>query len=170
MSLPTGAVSRSPPRARLVLERAHERIALQHVEEDNFIADHADFDLYPLVFERSSDPSNSGVSRPVVALAHGSDWYARPEAHARPVEPSPELARYAGAYYSEDPWVGWARVVQRQGRLWIGGTDPLTPIGDRLFRVGGPKSPEVAEFVDFIDGRPRRLRFGGGELERIEAA
>jgi hypothetical protein len=28
----------------------------------------------------------------------------------------------------------------------------------------------VAEFVDFIDGRPRRLRFGGGELERIEAA
>jgi D-alanyl-D-alanine carboxypeptidase len=156
---------------RLVLERAHERIALQHVEEDNFIADHVDFDLYPLVFERGdADPSNAGASRSVVALAHGSDWYARPDSHARPVEPSPELARYAGAYYSEDPWVGWARVVQRQGRLWIGGTDPLTPIGDRLFRVGGPKSPEVAEFVDFVDGTPRRLRFGGGELERIEAA
>jgi D-alanyl-D-alanine carboxypeptidase len=156
---------------RLVLERAHERIALQHVEDDNFIADHADFDLYPLVFERSdADPSNAGASRPVVALAHGSDWYARPEGPARPIESSSELARYAGAYYSEDPWAGWARVVQRQGRLWIGGTDPLTPIGDRLFRVGGPKSPEVAEFLDFVDGRPRRLRFGGGELERIEAA
>ncbi len=156
---------------RLVLERAHERITLQHVEEDNFIADHGDFDLYPLVFERSdADPSDAGAARPVVALAYGSDWYARPEGHARPIEASPELAPYTGAYYSEDPWVGWARVVQRQGRLWIGGTDPLTAIGDRLFRVGGSSSPELAEFVDFVDGKPRRLRFGGGELERIEAA
>jgi hypothetical protein len=61
-------------------------------------------------------------------------------------------------------------VVQRQGRLWIGGTDPLSPIGDRLFRVGQPTSPEVAEFLDFVDGSPRRLRFGAGEFERIEAA
>jgi CubicO group peptidase (beta-lactamase class C family) len=156
---------------RLVLERAHERIALQHAEEDNFIAEHADFDLYPLVFERdSASDSSAGASRPVVALAHGSDWYARPESHAKPIEPSPELARYVGAYYSPDPWVGWVRVVQRQGRLWIGGTEPLSPIGDRLFRVGRPTSPEVAEFLDFVDGSPRRLRFDGGELERIEAA
>jgi len=157
---------------RVVLERAHERITLQHVEEDTFIADHADFALYPLVFERDdAGPSNAGASRSVVALAHGSDWYARPDGHARPIEPSPELARYTGAYYSEDPWVGWARVVQRQGRLWIGGTDVLTPIGDRLFRVGEkPTSPEVAEFLQFVDGRPHRLRFGGGELGRIEAA
>ena len=157
---------------RLVLESAHERIPLQHGEGDTFIADHADFDLYPLVFERdTAGQSNAGASRPVVALAHGSDWYARPDGHARPIEPSPDLARYTGAYYSEDPWVGWARVVQRQGRLWIGGTDVLTPIGDRLFRVGEkPTSPEVAEFLQFVDGRPHRLRFGGGELERIEAA
>jgi hypothetical protein len=106
----------------------------------------------------------------VIALAHGSDWYARPGSPARPVDASPELARYVGAYYSADPWVGWVRVVQRQGRLWIGGTDLLTPIGDRLFRVGRPTSPEVAEFLDFVDGSPRRLRFDGGELERIEAA
>jgi hypothetical protein len=47
----------------------------------------------------------------------------------------------------------------------------LTPIGDHVFRVGEkPTSPEVAEFVEFVDGRPRRLRFDGGELERIEAA
>jgi D-alanyl-D-alanine carboxypeptidase len=179
---------------RLVLERAHERIALQHVEADTFIADHADLALYPLVFERDADaaspsnadashsnadashsnadasPSNAGASRQVVALGHGPDWYARPEGHARPIEPAPELARYEGAYYSADPWAGWVRVVQRQGRLWIGGTDPLSPIGDRLFRVGRPTSPEVAEFVAFVDGSPRRLRFGGGEFERIEAA
>ena len=157
--------------SRLVLERGHERIALQHTEEDTFIADHADFDLYPLVFERdTASGSNAGAARPALALAHGADWYARPENHARPIEASPELARYVGVYYSPDPWVGWARVVQRQGRLWIGGTDPLSPIGDHLFRVGeSPVSPEVAEFLAFVDGTPRRLRFDGGELERIES-
>jgi CubicO group peptidase (beta-lactamase class C family) len=154
---------------RLVLERGYERMPLQHVEEDTFIADHADFDLYSLVFERAD--AGAGASRPIVALAHGGDWYARPESHARPIEASPELARYTGAYYSADPWVGWVRVVQRQGRLWIGGTDLLTPIGDRLFRVGEKaSSPEVAEFLEFVEGRPRRLRFDGGELERIEGA
>jgi D-alanyl-D-alanine carboxypeptidase len=158
---------------RLVLERAHERIALQHVEDDTFIADHADFALYPLMFERAPDIAASrpaAASRPIVALAHGADWYARPEAHAQPIAPSPELTPYEGAYYSPDPWAGWARVVQRQGRLWIGGTDLLSPIGDRLFRVGRPTSPEVAEFVAFVDGSPRRLRFGGGEFERIAVA
>jgi D-alanyl-D-alanine carboxypeptidase len=93
---------------RLVLERAHERIALQHVEGDSFIADHADFALYPLMFERDTDTASSSdtgasnsdaaASRPIVALAHGPDWYARPEAHARPIAPSPELAPYEGAY------------------------------------------------------------------------
>jgi hypothetical protein len=123
------------------------------------------------VFERdSASQSSGGAGRAVIALAHGPDWYARPESHAKAIEPSPELARYAGAYYSADPWAGWARVVQRQGRLWIGGTDLLSPIGDRLFRVGRPTSPEVAEFVELVDGRPRRLRFGGGEFERIAAA
>jgi D-alanyl-D-alanine carboxypeptidase len=166
---------------RLVLERDHERIDLQHVEEDNFIADHADFDLYPLLFERDAageagagagaGAGAAGAGRPVLALAYGPDWYARAGSRAQPIEPSPELARYAGAYYSPDPWVGWSRVVQRQGRLWIGGTDPLTSVGDRLFRVGEKAtSPEVAEFSDFIDGSPRRLRFDGGDLERIEAA
>jgi D-alanyl-D-alanine carboxypeptidase len=166
---------------RLVLVRGHEHIPLQHTEEDTFIADHADFALYPLVFERDADTASAAdaaagqadtsAGRPVLALAHGRDWYARPEAHARPIAPSPELAPYEGAYYSADPWAGWARVVQRQGRLWIGGTDPLTPIGDRLFRVGEkPTSPEVAEFVAFVDGAPRRLRFDGGEFERIATA
>lgn len=173
---------------RLVIVRGHEHISLQHTEEDTFIADHADFALYPLVFERDMDtasPSEAGAghsdaapsvsdaaaNRPIVALAHGRDWYARPESNARPIAPSPELSPYEGAYYSADPWAGWARVVQRQGRLWIGGTDPLTPIGDRLFRVGEkPTSPEVAEFVAFVDGTPRRLRFDGGEFERIATA
>jgi CubicO group peptidase (beta-lactamase class C family) len=152
--------------AEVLLVRGEARIPLQHVEDDTFLADHADLELYPLVFEREGDPTSA-----VIALAHGSDWYARAATHARAIAPSPELARYVGAYYSADPWHGWVRVVQRQGRLWIDGTDPLTPIGDRLFRVGDKlTSPETAEFSDLVEGAAWQLRFDGGQFERIEVA
>ncbi|HTV97248.1 MAG TPA: serine hydrolase domain-containing protein [Steroidobacteraceae bacterium] len=157
-------------RVFLVLDR--QRLALQHRAGDSFLCDRPPFDLYPLVFERDANsPAQAGPSPPVSALAHGPDWYARAGGNARPIEPSPELDRYAGAYYSENPWDGWVRVVQRQGRLWIGGIAPLTPIGDRLFRVGAEaSSPETAEFSNVIAGRARTLRFDGGEFERIEVA
>jgi hypothetical protein len=149
-----------------VLVRGDAKIPLQHVEDDTFLANHPDLELYPLVFERAADSA-----RPVVALAHGPDWYARAGTQARPIEPSPELARYVGAYYSADPWHGWVRVVQRQGRLWIGGTDVLTAIGDRLFRVGDRQtSPETAEFSDAVEGTAQLLWFDGGEFRRIEVA
>ncbi len=158
---------------RIVLVRGRERIPLQHVEEDSFLADREGLDLYPLLFERAGEPADTrgGAAHPVVALAYGPDWYARSGAPARPIDPSPELARYAGVYYSADPWAGWVRVVQRQGRLWIGGTDPLTAIGDRLFRVGEkPSSPETAEFSDLVNDAAQLLRFDGAQFRRIEVA
>jgi CubicO group peptidase (beta-lactamase class C family) len=161
--------------AQILLVRREARIPLQHVEDDTFLADHADLDLYPLVFERERDPggaeSSGGAARPVVALAYGPDWYARAGTNVRAIDPSPDLARYVGAYYSADPWHGWVRVVQRQGQLWIGGTDPLTAIGDRLFRVGEkPTSPETAEFSALVEGTAQLLRFDGGLFQRIEVA
>jgi hypothetical protein len=75
------------------------------------------------------------------------------------------LANAQGTLY------GQLRVVQRRRQLWIGGTDPLVPIGDHLFRVGArPSSPEVAEFSDLKDGAPEFLWFDGGAFRRIGAA
>jgi D-alanyl-D-alanine carboxypeptidase len=161
--------------ARVYLIGGGQKIPLQHAEEDTFIAEHSQFDLYPLIFERgagAAGDSKPDSNRPVIALACGADWYVHsgaPNAHA--LDPSPELARYEGTYYSDSPWYGQLRVVQRQRQLWIGGTDPLVPIGDHLFRVGArPSSPEVAEFSDLKDGTPEFLWFDGGEFRRIGAA
>ena len=152
---------------RIHLEHGEQRISLQQTGEDTFIADHPDFDKYPLMFER--DPVGD---RRVVALAYGSDWYAgSSDQQARALTPAPELARYSGKYYSENPWHGLVRVVQRQRQLWIGGTNPLTPIGDHVFRVGAQNpGPETAEFSEFVDEVPRVLWFDGGEFRRVEDA
>jgi D-alanyl-D-alanine carboxypeptidase len=159
---------------RLFLVLEGKRVALQRSEDEIFIADHPEFELYPVVFERESAGTPSGraddAKRPIVALAHGADWYMHSRARdVHALEPSPELARYVGEYYSENPWFGTVRVVQRQRQLWIGGTDPLTPIGDHLFRVGAqPSSPEIAEFSELVDGIPHVLWTDGGEHKRIE--
>jgi hypothetical protein len=103
-------------------------------------------------------------------LTYGSDWYARAGYEGqKALEPSAALAPYTGEYYSENPWFGTVRVVQRQRRLWMGGTDPLIPIGDHLFRIGEEaNSPGVAEFSAFIADRPNLLWIDGTEFRRIE--
>ena len=126
---------------RLVLERAQERIPLQHAEDDNFIADHADFDLYPLVFERdSAGQSNGGTSRPVIALAHGADWYARPEGQARVIEPS------AGA----GPLRGGVLLRRSVGGLGASGAASRTPV-DRRY---GSFEPHRRSLVSRRSSRP----------------
>jgi hypothetical protein len=150
---------------RIRLEYGDQHVPLQQTGDDTFIADHPDFDSFPLIFER--DPQNAPR---IVAMAHGPDWYAvAGDPQARALTPVPELARYAGKYFCEDPWHGLVKVVQRQRQLWIGGTDPLTPIGDHLFRVGPQDpGPETAEFAEFVDGLPRLLWFDGGVFRRLE--
>jgi D-alanyl-D-alanine carboxypeptidase len=159
---------------RVVLSVGADKVPLQHVEGDVFLADHPGLDLYLLVFEREgneSDAAGGADKRPVMALTHGPDWYAHARNPARALEPSPELERFTGAYYSDSPWNGWLRIVQRQRRLWIAGTDPLVPIGDRLFRLGDkPSGAETLEFTNLIDGVPHTLWFDGAEFARMEVA
>ncbi len=161
---------------RLLLILAGGRVPLQQADPDTFIADHAGFDLFPLVFERDPHfvPKNSTDTSKgtIIALAYGSDRYVDSRYHDQVVlEPSPDLDRYVGKYYSEDPWHGTVRVVQRQRRLWLDGTDPLTPIGDNLFRVGAqPWSPEVAEFSGWAKEVPHLLFYDGGDFRRIGEA
>jgi D-alanyl-D-alanine carboxypeptidase len=156
--------------ARLYLGVGGQRVPLQHDTDDTFLTDHPEFDLFPVVFERATETAGeSGAKRPVIALAHGADWYARAGVQSAPaLDPSPDLARYEGYYFCENPWTTPQRVVQRQRQLWLGGTDPLVPMGDHLFRVGTkPTSPETAEFAELVNGVPQVLWFDGVELRRI---
>jgi CubicO group peptidase (beta-lactamase class C family) len=176
-----GAVYTSGTGRRIEIRAASDRlsllvdgrtISLQQSGDGNFIADQTGFDLFPISFERAetsadaTDKSKAAIS----ALTYGSDWYARAGYEGqKALEPSAALAPYTGEYYSENPWFGTVRVVQRQRRLWMGGTDPLIPIGDHLFRIGEEaNSPGVAEFSAFIADRPNLLWIEGTEFRRIE--
>jgi len=158
--------------ARLNLIVDGRTIPLQQSEDGSFIAEHGGFDLFPIVFERAAASSSADADnskQPVTALSCGADWFAREGYHGQsPLDASPVLARYVGKYYSENPWYGVVRVVQRQRQLWMGGTEPLTAIGNYLFRVGDqPSSPSVAEFSEWVDDVPNFLWLDGVQFRRI---
>jgi CubicO group peptidase (beta-lactamase class C family) len=165
--------------AGLVLLDAGQRIPLQAVGADQFIAGEAPFDLYPLVFGRAAVPTTPASAPPaaappaalppVVELGFGPDWFANARYTGDRSEPAaPQLAPYAGLYYNADPWAGATRIVLRRGRLWAGGALPLEPIGEHLFRwADEPSSPETAEFRDLVGGHAQVLLFDGAVLKRI---
>jgi CubicO group peptidase (beta-lactamase class C family) len=158
---------------RLTLMADGRMIALQQADGGDFIADQSGFDLFPIIFERAQTSSAAGTDAskaPITALAYGADWYARAGFQGeKALEPSAVLAKYVGEFYSENPWYGTVRVVQRQRRLWMGGTDPLMPIGNHLFRIGTEAtSPGVAEFSELIGEKPNLLWIDGVQFRRIE--
>jgi CubicO group peptidase (beta-lactamase class C family) len=158
---------------RLTLMADGRAIALQQSDGGDFIADQAGFDLFPIVFERAQTSSAAGTDAskaPITALSYGADWYARAGYQGeKALEPSAVLGKYVGEYYSENPWYGTVRVVQRQRQLWMGGTDPLIPIGNHLFRIGTEAtSPGVVEFSELIGEKPNLLWIDGVEFRRIE--
>jgi D-alanyl-D-alanine carboxypeptidase len=163
---------------RLFLISAGQTIPLQQSDDGTFIAEHAGFDLFPIVFERATAAAApagaaapSDASKPAItALSCGANWFARAGYKGEvPIQPSPLLAKYVGKYYSENPWNGVIRVVQRQGQLWLSGTDPLTPIGNDLFRIGEEASSlDVAEFTEEVNEAFNLLWFNGVQFQRIE--
>jgi CubicO group peptidase (beta-lactamase class C family) len=160
---------------RLNLVADGRTFPLQQSDDGNFIAEQAGFDLFPIIFERaevSSAAAGDKSKPPITALSYGADWYARAGYQAQAaLEPSAALAKYVGEYYSENPWFGTVRVVQRQRQLWMGGTDPLIPIGDHLFRIGAEAtSPGVVEFSALIGEQPNFLWIDGVQFRRIEQA
>lgn len=156
---------------RLVLVADGRTMPLQQTEGGDFLADRPGFDLFPIIFERAAtSPAAADKSKaPITALAYGADWYARTGYQGeKALEPSAALAKYVGEYYSENPWDGTVRVVQRQQQLWMGGTDPLVPIGNHLFRIGSEPGPGVVEFSDLIGEKANFLWLDGVQFRRIE--
>jgi Beta-lactamase len=160
---------------KLTLTADGRTIPLQQTDDGSFIAEEPGFNLFPIVFERAETPKAApgDKTKPaIIAMSYGPDWYARAGFQGQTaLEPSVALANYVGQFYSENPWNGTIRVVQRQHQLWAGGTDPLIPIGNHLFRIGAePTSPGVAEYSEFIDGTPHLLWVDGVEFQRVAEA
>jgi len=132
---------------------------LQPWGEDLFRTTHPAFREFSLLFERTRGAITGASWGPLSFARQGS---------AAQVGPSnPALARLAGRYVNDSPWVGTTIVVERGGKLWIGTETPMARLGDNLWRVGEESwSPERASFANFIDGRPQTFVFSGSKFDR----
>jgi hypothetical protein len=138
------------------------RIPLGRLGENSFLADEYSWRRFPLVFGR-----HNGT---VVEVSHGPDWYVN-GTYTGPKEfPSlPEYDAFVGHYRSDSPWFRSIRIVLRKGKLWAGGTTPLEPIGQAMFRMGGETfSPDIAQFLHVAGGKALLLKTNGSDHWRVE--
>jgi hypothetical protein len=113
----------------------------------------------------------SGPAGEFEVRAGGANWgpdsYSKSGSGRRVPPSDPALARLAGRYVNDSPWLGTTRVVERGGKLWMGTDIPMVAIGDNLWRVGDERwSPERGRFADMIDGRPQTFLFSGEKFLR----
>lgn len=124
-----------------------------------FRTGHPSFRGFSLMFERHANA--------VTAASWGPSTYLRAGSSANLPVSDPALARLAGRFVNDSPWIGLAQVVERGGRLWLGTEVMMEPIGSNLWRVGEESwSPERASFANFIDGRPQTFIFSGEKFAR----
>ncbi len=145
----------------LSVQRGAERLALELSGEATFTAADPAATPLPLVF-RSKDKA-------VVRAWWGATEYVRDGVAFSPPTPA-NLAALTGYYESDDPWRGSFRVIAQGPELTVNGTDPLTPLGDGLWRAGQDDwSPERLRFDAWLDGRPQRASASGADYLRRPA-
>ena len=158
---PAGAFQVAPGEPLTLVVEGGESGTLQPWGGYSFRTTHSRFRRYALKFERTGSA--------ITAVSWGPNTFVREGSGAAQPVSAPALARLAGRYVNDSPWIGAARVVERGGRLWLGTETPLVPIGDNLWRLGQESwSPERASFADFIDGRPQIFIFSGEKFLRHE--
>jgi hypothetical protein len=149
---------------RLLLEYEGRQIPLEQRGEDRFYADHPDFRLFYLIFERQD-----GV---VVAVSYGPAWYAN-EAYTGPTAfEAPEVwPAYTGHYRAHHPWASNFRVIQRKDLLIMvhpsGDEQVLHPVNENAFRPDDEEdAPEWLRFDTVVDGRALRANLSGCDYYR----
>jgi CubicO group peptidase (beta-lactamase class C family) len=135
--------------------------ALEPGSPDLFGTLHPDLRDFSIEFDRAGGA--------VVTALWGPETFVRQGASVTVPPSDPKVARLAGRYVNDSPWLGNAVIVERGGKLWVGTDTPLTAIGDNLWRVGEESwSPERASFANFIDGIPQTFVFSGWEFARLD--
>ncbi len=139
---------------KIRMRRNGMETAMQEAAPALFTSDEPQFAVTGIAF----DIENVGAVR----LWAGDLEYARDSATGyRPPAP-PELASLVGRYDNDDRWAGPLYVYARDGRLWIGNAEPLTPLTNGEWRLGADEwSPERIRFDGVVNGRPQRLLFSG---------
>lgn len=148
----------------LTVTMAGSSAPLEPMGGDIFVSRHPSLADFPLMFVRDA-------GKQVVAIDHGPYRWARDGAAAPPLADTPErLRKRAGRYACDDAWIGGVTIVARDGRLWLGGTDPLAEIGDDVWRSAEQDwNPERLRFGGFVDGVPQIALLGNQLLDRRPA-
>ena len=139
---------------RLSLQWEGQEITLQQRGEDSFYVPHPDWERHLLEFGRDG--------KKVGEVFHGPDWYPG-QNYSGPVsfDYPAEWGSYVGHYRTYNFGLTNFRVVLRKGSLLLvypsGDHDPLVPIGEDLFRIGGDtRSAETMSFDSLASGRALR--------------
>jgi CubicO group peptidase (beta-lactamase class C family) len=148
---------------KLFLLHGKERLPVELASGAPY-AQHPEFDRFAFVFERESGDSGKAVS-----VGHGSRWWMHERYRGATAFDVPQAWHaYAGHYRNEDPWVGSLRIVLRQGKLWMNGTDPLRPVDEVTFRAAVPEhNPEWIRFLAVANGKSQHIKVSGYDLWRV---
>lgn len=156
---PTGMLTLTADGGRLLLLHGGQSVALERRTRDCFYVPHPDFALAFLEFGRQDGQ--------VVEAFHGGEWFAG-QGYTGPTEfdHPPEWEAYVGHYRTRNPELSNFRIAIRKGQLTLlnpwGNTEPLTPLGNGSFRIGGDAlSPERLTFNAIADGQALRADYTG---------
>ena len=145
----------------LTLVAKGREAALEPHSTDLFGTIHPEFRDFSIKFDRAGGA--------VVAALWGPETFVRQGAPVTVPRSDPALARLAGRYVNDSPWLGTAIIVERGGKLWLGTDTPLVAIGDNHWRAGEEAwSPERASFANFIDAIPQTFVYSGWEFARLD--
>ncbi len=152
---------------RLRLSADGETTILERIWGDAFIASLPGFDHAMLSFGRNDEGT-------VVEAFQLGDWY-RNDAYDGPetYDRSPDWGAYAGQYRAFGLFVNSLRFFVRKGMLMCqsyGGysEEPMTDLGDGVFRFGDETSPHRATFDWPAGGKTLRCRVSDGDFYRVE--
>ena len=144
---------------RLALQWRSQDVVLERRGEDSFYAPHPDLEHLLLEFGRDGDR--------VVEVFHGPDWYTG-EGHSGPksYDYPEEWESFLGHYRTYNFGLTNFRIVLRKDTLLLvhpsGRHEPLAPLDDGLFRIGGdPRSPETLRFDAIASGKALRATYSG---------
>jgi hypothetical protein len=155
---PSGSFEVRPGNPLTIVAEGQSAPLLQW-DGDVFRTTHPSFRAFSLMFERKGNA--------ITTASWGPSSYVRAGSGAQLPKSNPQLAKLAGRFVNDSPWIGMASVVERGGRLWIGTETPMSPMAQNLWRVGEDSwSPERASFANFIDGRPMTFVFSGEKFLR----
>ncbi len=139
--------------AKISLRRAGRESAMELAAGTLFATDDPDFAITGVAFDIEGDRASR-------AWIGEREYVRDPAAGFRPAAPA-ALAALAGRYDNDDRWAGPLYVYARDGALWIGNAEKLTPLGENEWRLGDEASPERIRFGGVVNGRPQVLYFSG---------